>query len=95
MSRVGRASVFASAQNRALRSLLVKAMKQHGSQQALAELLGIKQQNVGRLLRDGRAGFSYATAGALVRLEGWSGIDAFFEAKGLVTVEPKSTGTDG
>lgn len=77
---MARASVFTEAQNRELRAVLSK-LAGSSSQQAIAEQLGIKQQNVGRLLRSSEAGFSYQTALALVRLAGWAGLDAFFAAK--------------
>lgn len=79
----GHPSVFTSSQNRALRAELKALREKYGSQSALGDAIGIEQQNVGRLLGERDAGFSYATATAVVRLAGFGGVDAFFRSKGV------------
>lgn len=79
----GHPKSFTTAQNRALREALASLLKSHGSQPRLAAALGIKQQNVSRLLTDKRSGFSFSTASTVARLLGFSGVDAFFEVSGL------------
>jgi hypothetical protein len=70
--------VFSVDQNRLLRVAMAKLAETMPSQKALGDALGLAQQNAGRLMRDRRAGFSYATATALVRLLGFGGVDEFF-----------------
>ena len=82
---MGRQAVFTSAQNAALRGL------GFSSHSAAGEALGITQQNTSRLLRDDRAGFSYSTARRIAQLAGFSGVDAFFAAHGVLEAE---SGTD-
>jgi transcriptional regulator with XRE-family HTH domain len=78
----GKRSVFSSAQNEVLRAALLELKKRKGlSQTELGELLGVKQQNAGRLLREDATGFSYDSATRLVRKLGFSGVDSFFKAK--------------
>mgnify|MGYP000249288069 CR=1 FL=1 len=65
----------------------------HPWMRAFGEALGIAQQNVGRLLKDRRAGFGYSTATALVRLAGFGSVDEFFRDRGVIadsstSVEP-------
>lgn len=82
--RVARASVFTPRQNRALRAALRTLRQQRDlSQMGLGRLLGIAQQNAGRLLTVDDAGFSYDTATRLVRELGFAGVDTFFASKGI------------
>lgn len=77
-------AVFTPRQNKALRTAL-RRLKQTKklSQLGLGRLLGIAQQNAGRLLTLETAGFSYDTATRLVRESGFDGVDAFFAVKGV------------
>lgn len=82
--RAARTSVFTVRQNRALRAALRTLRQQRElSQMGLGRLLGIAQQNAGRLLTVDDAGFSYDTATRLVRELGFDGVDAFFTKKGI------------
>ncbi len=94
-----RATVFSTRQNRALRSAL-RALKNSRklSQLSVGHLLGIAQQNAGRLLKSQGAGFSYDTATKLACELGFTGVDEFFRAKRLTApseVASARTGTDG
>lgn len=84
----GRPADFTPPQNRALRALLREMEQRYTSQRELGELLGIKQQNVSRLLNDRDASLSYSTARGLVRLAGHMTVDAFFAARGLAEPLP-------
>ncbi len=84
----GKPDVFNVTQNRALRAALKELRRQYPTQAALATVLEIKQQNVGRLLAE-KGGFAYGTATRLVRLLGFAGVDAFFADRG-VTLSPSS-----
>ncbi len=79
---MGKRTVFTTAQNTALRRALVGLG--FTSHSAAAEALGIAQQNASRLFGDKRAGFSYVTARRVAQLAGFDGVDAFFEAKGVL-----------
>jgi hypothetical protein len=90
MKRMSKKTAFTPAQNAALRKELALLNKTR-SQVALGQELGIKQQNVGRLLNNKDAGFAYTTASRLVRMAGFVGVDAFFARMGLsVTEAPDS-----
>lgn len=79
--------VFTAKQNRALRSALLELKTSRKlSQMGLGRLLGIAQQNAGRLLRDRNAGFGFNTAARLARELGFGGVEAFFAAKGLASL---------
>lgn len=84
--------VFTDEQNDALRVALRDVRRRrHYSQQALGQLLGIEQQNVGRLLNSEAEGFSYKSATRLCRLTGFAGVDSFFKAKGVaLAIEPQA-----
>lgn len=84
--------VFTDEQNAELRSALRDVKRRrHYSQQALGQLLGIEQQNVGRLLNSEAEGFSYKSATRLCRLAGYAGVDTFFRAKGVaLAAEPQA-----
>lgn len=89
----GRSTVFSTPQNQALRVELKVQGAKYTSERAFGEALGIAQQNVGRLLKDRRAGFGYSTATALVRLAGFGSVDEFFRDRGVLadsstSVEP-------
>jgi hypothetical protein len=84
----GHPTIFSPQQNAALREALTVLRARYESQSALGEAIGIEQQNVGRLLNDPGAGFSYATATVVVRLSGFKGVDAFFLKKGVAHSEP-------
>lgn len=76
--------VFNDEQNRELRAALQQMkVKRHFSQVALGQILGIAQQNVGRLLDGDEGGFSYESATRLVRRIGFSGVDHFFARRGV------------
>lgn len=80
--RRGQPSAFTAEQNEALRSELAEVHARKSLTQAkLGEILGVNQQNAGRLLRS--AGFSYVSATRLVRFLGYAGVDTFFRAKGV------------
>lgn len=83
------AKVFSEAQNAALRDALREIRgRRHYSQVALGNVLGIKQQNVSRLLVEDAAGFSYESALRLVRLMGFRSVETFFERRAVAL--PKS-----
>lgn len=64
----GKQEAFSEAENRVLRAALRKLVQEHElSQAALGKILGIKQQNAGRLLGPGRVGMGRATANNLAR----------------------------
>lgn len=81
----GHRKVFTDAQNSALREALVDLHKKRNlSQTALGAILGIKQQNAGRLLKeDDDNGFSYESGTRLVRYLGFAGVDTFFRSRGV------------
>ena len=86
LKKSGHRKVFGDAQNAALREALGELKNRKDlSQTALGKILGIKQQNVGRLLNSSTDGFSYATATSLVRALGYASPDTFFRAKGVAT----------
>lgn len=82
---------FSGEQNAALRAALVTL---GGTQAEIGQALGIAHQNVGRLQRDDRSGFSYRTASRLVRIIGFEGVDAFFAAKGCPSPIPTAPDSD-
>ncbi len=82
-------AVFSEAQNAALRVALVALEARYTSQVDLGKAIGVEQQNAGRLLRDERAGFGYATASRVAHLSGFTGVDSFFVAKGVAHARAK------
>lgn len=80
--------VFTDGQNAALHVVLRDLQqRRHYSGVALAQLLGIEQQNASRLLKSADEGFSYRSATRLVRLAGFAGVDTFFRARGVALPE--------
>lgn len=84
--------VFTDAQNAALREALKDMKARKGlSQAGIGVVLGIKQQNVGRVLNSTTDGFAWATATRLVRALGYASPETFFRAKGVALVEDEPT----
>lgn len=80
--------VFTDDQNAALRVAL-REMKEEKSlsQTQIGATLGIKQQNVGRVLNSDVDGFAWSTAVRLVRALGYASPETFFRAKGVALVD--------
>lgn len=92
----GHPDVFTAPQNRTLRAELRKLQaRRHYSQTALANILGIAQQNAGRLLASEESGFSYQSATRLARALGYRGVDELFRDKRVELPDLPRSGTEG
>lgn len=87
----GKPDAFTAEQNDALRAALADLQERKSMTQAkLGGVLGVNQQNAGRLVRAG--GFSYASATRLVRFLGFAGVDTFFRSRDVVSPDVRATG---
>jgi hypothetical protein len=92
----GKPETFTEEQLNALRTEFKKWCAQQAppplTQQQIGDIIGVSQQTAGRFLRTAHAGVSYQTATAIVQRLGFSGVDAFFDQRGLRKPPPAPSG---
>lgn len=98
----GKPENFTRDQSSALRTLLrelsqrrdIRGLPVYPTQTALADAVGMAQQNVSRLLshKDNSAGLTYGIASNICHEAGYMGVDAFFEERGLGGLPPAPSG---